>query len=404
MVYPMSQDSNVRQPVAEPCQDQQTDKPRDYDMDDSQNDFQRWPKLAPILCDLGNTVVKAYHRVDLTARKDRAWHNAATIVAALGGMFAVLFAIVQLTPVLPFVVLRPDSVKHLEPMAAFVALLAVVLGLWAAVSKKWLVEREKAERYRFLKFSLLISPEWWGNDPTPGGRQDQFCRRLERIRTLNWQTLRHSVARGDKPYENATSSVAASIDKEIDEETLGQLLDYYQEKRLCYQLQYLERQAERRRRWDQLTRILPLWLFFASIGAALLHFLYDIDLFYNLLVEPLLNTFPALTPEEIKVGVETQQGSYAAGEYDTVTLLLLMLAACLPVIGAALRLLRTAHEFGRNTLRFRATLDKLKQLRSSLQRKADPQSKLEILQKIEEALEAERSEWLHLMIDAEWFG
>jgi hypothetical protein len=86
------------------------------------------------------------------------------------------------------------------------------------------------------------------------------------------------------------------------------------------------------------------------------------------------------------------------------TLSLLMLAACLPIIGGAIRLLRTAHEFGRNTLRFRATSNELKQLLDRLQKEADPRAKLEILHKTERALQAERREWLRLMIEAEWFG
>jgi len=298
----MSQDSNIRHPVAEACQDQQAKKPRDYDMDDSPKDLQRWPKLAPLLCDLRATVVAAYHKEDRTLRNYHRWHQAATIVAALGGMFAVLFAIVQLPPLLPFVGLRPDLVKTFEPVAALLALFAVFLGLWAAVSKKWLVKREKAERCRFLKFGLLASPELWGDDRKHEERQALCCDRLKKnLKTLDWQSLQDSVARGDKTFEDTTSRVAASIDEEtIDRETLRQLFDYYQEKRLCYQLEYFERQAKRRRRWDRLTRALPLLLFFASIGAALLHSLYEVHFFKSLLVEPLLDTFPALNPEKTK--------------------------------------------------------------------------------------------------------
>jgi biopolymer transport protein ExbB/TolQ len=102
--------------------------------------------------------------------------------------------------------------------------------------------------------------------------------------------------------------------------------------------------------------------------------------------------------------IQTQQESYPPGPYDTATLLMLMLAACLPVIAAAIRLLRTAHEFGRNTLRFRATSDELNQLLDRLEKVADPEAKLEILHKTERALQAERREWLRLMIEAEWFG
>src|SRR5687767_14816714 len=49
-------------------------------------------------------------------------------------------------------------------------------------------------------------------------------------------------------------------------------------------------------------------------------------------------------------------------ELDMVSLRLILATACLPVIEAAVRILRTAHEFGRSTLRFRATSNNLKRL------------------------------------------
>jgi hypothetical protein len=373
----MSQDSNIRQPVAEACQDKRAEKLRDYDMDDS-HDLQRWPKLAPVLQDCETTLGEAYRRADSISRNYHFRHKVAGIVAAFGGMFAVLFAIAQLPDKLPFELsleggLFPGTAKGWEAVAAFAALVAVVVGLRVALSKKWLVEREKAERCRFVKFGFLISPEAW-SDPSDV-RQTRLSRQVEAINALDRQALQHLAEGEDKAFEATSVGTAARIDVEtIDRGTLSQLFDYYQEKRLCLQLRYFERQAKRRYLWDWLTRVLPLWLFFASIGAALLHFIYDV-------------VFP------------THQESY-----DTATLLMLMLAACLPVIAAAIRLLRTTHEFGRNTLRFRATSHELKKLLDRLQKEADPQAKLEILHKTERALQAERREWLRLMIEAEWFG
>jgi hypothetical protein len=378
----MSQDSNIRQPVAEACQDKRAEKLRDYDMDDS-HDLQGWPKLAPVLQDCETTLGEAYRSADSISRNYHFRHKVAGIVAAFGGMFAVLFAIAQLPDKLPFGLsleggMAPGTAKGWEAVAAFAALVAVVVGLRVALSKKWLVEREKAERCRFVKFGFLISPEAW-SDPSDV-RQARLSRHVEDINTLDQQALQHLAEGEDKAFDATSVGTAAHIDEEtIDRGTLRQLFDYYQEKRLCLQLRYFERQAKGRYLWDWLTRVLPLWLFFASIGAALLHFIYDV-------------VFP------------THQESYDAGKYDTATLLMLMLAACLPVIAAAIRLLRAAHEFGRNRLRFQATSNELKQLLDRLQKEADPKAKLEILHKTESALQAERREWLRLMIEAEWFG
>jgi hypothetical protein len=392
----MSQDSNIRQPVAEPCQDQQAENLRDYDMYDSQNDLQRWPKLAPVLQDCETTLGEAYRGADSISRKYHFRHKVAGIVAAFGGMFAVLFAIAQLPRELPSELrlvgrLAPGTAHAWETIAAFAAFVAVVVGLRVALSKKWLVEREKAERCRFIKFSFLISPEAW-SDPS-NVRQAWLSRRVEDMNALNRRVLKRLAEEADKASE--ATSVGPAV--RIDEATLDQLVDYYREKRLCLQLRYFERQAKRRYLWDWLTWVVPFMFFFLSIAAAFAHFFY-------VLVEPLLDMLPTLTAEQTRNAIGTHHNSQDPKELDRVSRRLILAAACLPVIGAAVRILRTAHEFGRNTLRFRATSNDLKRLDRDLQKPTGSPAKLEILQNVEEVLEAERREWLRLMIEAEWFG
>jgi hypothetical protein len=402
----MSQDSNIRHPVAEPCQDQQAEKPGDYDMKDSQNDLQRWPKLAPVLQDCETTLGEAYRGADSISRKYHFRHKVAGIVAAFGGMFAVLFAIAQLAIAqlpkkLPLeqLPLELSLVRGLfgetahvwEAVAAFAALVAVVVGLRVALSKEWLVEREKAERCRFEKFGFLISPEAW-SDPS-NVRQAWLSRRVEDIDALNRRVLKRLAEEAEKDSEPTSLGAAARIDKA----TLDQLVDYYRVKRLRYQLRYFERQAKRRDLWDWLTWIVPFMFFFLSIAAAFAHY-------FHVLVEPLLDTFPTVISEQILNVIGTQHSSQDSNELDIVSLRLILAAACLPVIGAAVRILRTAHEFGRNTLRFRATSNNLKRLDLALQKPPDSPAKLKILHEVEEVLEAERREWLRLMLEAEWFG
>jgi hypothetical protein len=386
----MSQDSNIRHPVAEPCQDKQAEKPHDYDMDDS-HDLQRWPKLAPVLKDCEITLGKAYCRADSNSRNYHFRHKVAGIVAAFGGMFAVLFAIAQLPRELPSELrlvgrLAPGTAHAWETIAAFAAFVAVVVGLRVALSKKWLVEREKAERCRFVKFGFLISPEAW-SDPS------DVRKAVKPINDLKWQDLKRLAEGKDRAFEVTSVGPAAPID----EATLDQLVDYYREKRLCLQLRYFERQAKRRYLWDWLTWVVPFMFFFLSIAAAFAHFFY-------VLVEPLLDMLPTLTAEQTRNAIGTHHNSQDPKELDRVSRRLILAAACLPVIGAAVRILRTAHEFGRNTLRFRATSNDLKRLDRDLQKPTGSPAKLEILQNVEEVLEAERREWLRLMIEAEWFG
>jgi hypothetical protein len=196
------------------------------------------------------------------------------------------------------------------------------------------------------------------------------------IDALDRQALKRLAEGEDEVFDAISVGSAAHIDEAKLDQLIDQLVDYYREKRLCLQLRYFERQVKRRDLWDWLTWVVPFTFFFWSIAAAFAHFLYELW---------------ADNPHDPQ-------------EVDMVSSWLILAAACLPVIGAAIRILRTAHEFGRNTLRFRATSNDLKQLLDRLQKQSDPQAKLETLHKTERVLQAERREWLRLMIEAEWFG
>src|SRR5215210_1536229 len=94
----MSDGRKNQQPAAEPLQPTQREKRRNYDMDDSENDFKRWPKLAPVLQDCEAIVGAAYHTADAASIRHQARRWWLVLFAAVSGMFAVLFAIVQLYP------------------------------------------------------------------------------------------------------------------------------------------------------------------------------------------------------------------------------------------------------------------------------------------------------------------
>jgi hypothetical protein len=360
----MSEDPDNRQSSIEPRERRMPKEPRDYDMDDS-DEFERWPNLKSELIYCKNTVGKAYHKADSASMFYRTTHKVLVFVATACGMLAVLFAIVQLSP---FQQPNIRWVLYAEAGAAFVAVVAVVFGILAALSKRWTLEREKAEHCRYLKFGFLIRPTLW----TP---QNWLHHRVQELSRVPRETLEHWAEREEDPFEDTSLDVPAKFDKA----KLEDLVNYYREKRLCYQRSYFEAQAQRRDRWERFTSLAPVLCFFASILAALGHFVYDFV--YNLI-----------------------HGSSSHSELEGISLALVFLAACLPVFGAAVRTLRIAHEFGRNALRFRATALDLRQLEAKWQGEASLQGKLKVLQEAEQVLEIERREWLRLMIDVEWYG
>jgi hypothetical protein len=356
--------------AADPCIGRDSQMPRNYDMNDSEADLKRWPNLEPVLNDLKVTVVAAYRTADNAARRSQRIHRILVVFATMFGMCAVLFAILQLAFFNePY---ASTFLKLGEAVAAAIALIAVTVGSFAAFSKRWLWRREKAEQYRFLKFWFLIDVKLWSG-VTSEARQDWLRARVEQLSTLDKEDLKYWAEEKNEPSEDVPTRVPPDIDKK----PLHDLIDYYEEKRICYQRQYFEKQAEHGHSWERFTRIWPTRLFFASIFLAFLHFSYD------------------------WVFSESSSQSEPSIFFSV---LLVAFAACLPVVGAAVRTLRSAHEFGRNTLRFRAAANKIARLSTNLHGKNGLLARLAVLHKVEKELRAERHEWLRLMIEAEWFG
>jgi len=290
-------------------------------------------------------------------------------------MLAVIFAIMQLSDLLS--ALPPYWVSGGEVLAATVAVVAVIFGLWATFAKKWILEREKAERCRFLKFTFLINPDLWSGVP-PAVRRQWLSARIDSLNSLDEEDLKRWAEREEVMVKDVPPKVPAGTNKEV----LQELFGYYETKRLEFQSNYFDHQARHRDLWEKLSRVAPVVFFFFSILFALGHFVHD--LVASLLGQP-----------------------HSQLEQDPFGVWLILLAACLPVVGAAVRTLRTAHEFGRNAQRFRATSNILKQLANDLQNlaqaDADPQAKLEVFQSVEKVLEAEHREWMRLMWEAEGF-
>lgn len=358
-------------------------QPPDYqvfdDMVDSADDLERWPKLAPVLQDCQATIVEDYHKADRDAGRFQTQHKRVVRVAAVCGMLAVLFAIMQLfswalrhQPLLE----ANEWIVVAEIVAAVVAVFAVGYGVWASFSGNWLLEREKAERYRLLKFGFMIHPDRW-NGVTSKERRKQLCDDVERVKTLDEKDL-DGWARGKG--EVLEAALPEETPADVDPTVLGELIDYYQEKRLNWQKNYCDKQVRERTFWGRPTRLAAHLLFFGSVGFALAHFLFDVV--WRIRGEELNTVSLPLI----------------------ISLTLILFAACFPVVGAAVRTLGAAHEYGRNTLRFEATSNELKQLASDLREKDDPWARLDILRVVERVLEVERREWLRLMKEAEWFG
>jgi hypothetical protein len=157
------------------------------------------------------------------------------------------------------------------------------------------------------------------------------------------------------------------------------LVDYYLRKRLDRQADYFRERAGSNSRWDHYTKALPPLLFFGSVFCALAHFLVHIS----------------------EIGEKSGAAREGRIEWSVV---FTFFAAALPVVGAGLRTIRSAHEFARNTIRYQAKYVVLHALSQRLRGGAEWDEVFRDLSVAEQVLESEHREWLRLMIEAEWFA
>ena len=137
---------------------------------------------------------------------------------------------------------------------------------------------------------------------------------------------------------------------------------------------------------------MPPGAFFASIVAALLHFSVDF-------AEKIAHGAASHPDEEVVLA-----GVASTTSAPSLSLLLVMLAAALPVIGTGVRTYRLANELGRNVLRFKASAANLDQILGSAEGRTQQAELLVDLHQAEQLLEIEHREWLRLMLEAEWYG
>lgn len=312
-------------------------------------------------------LAEAYAAFDAAALRHQRTHKRITITAAVFGTLAIVAAILQLSG--RFEGLRLPGI---EATLVVVTLAAVILGVFTSLQRKWLLERHKAERLRLLKFRALTDPLLWdGRNANLKEWTNRLRLEKEEIASLTHEALHHWVT------EDSIPEVPTTPNLELAPSDLQSLIEYYRRKRLQAQMDYFARQARRNFRLDRWTRIIPPLFFFGSVTFALLHFGHDI-----------------FSAEE--------EG--ARHEASWASIILMLLAAMLPVLGAGLRTVRSALEFARNNIRFRAKLVALQPLAARLQEETDVEATFRDLWCCEQIFESEHREWLRLMIEAEWFG
>jgi hypothetical protein len=393
--------------------------PEVKDMDDALEIAQEWPQCPQLLAAIRHCqehLKPVYDTADLAAAELQKKHKRITFWAAVAGAFAIVFAILELTPLEQRFQLEPSVLALFEVFAALAAGIAVRWGLRAAFHPNWLLARYRAERLRLLKFAALREPILLeANGAQFGAWQQWLDGQINEVLALTKEQMKQ------------WGSTEPSIEVPRKWQSLcvpdGDLLDlvkYFQLKRIGVQFNFFTRRAAEHEKLNRRTSSLPRLFFFASVGAALLRFAFaliefvanELFKFHFSAAWPFVNLSAWLARHE-HLATLWQVLSEKPHWWE-----LLLLAAALPVGGAALRTVRSASEYARHEIRYGAKrvglayhakilageAQKLKPATNQPVPTPDAERVMLELWGAEQIIEAEHREWLRLMLEAEWFG
>lgn len=331
-----------------------------FDIIDTDEDISQYSSFLIIRLKLvKNLIFYEFCKNDINAKKFQKYYKYFIIPFAIFlGTFAILFATIQLSHS-SFV---PKWLPKLETIFAVSLLIIVILGM--QIQRKWLVSRYKAESLRNLKFMSLLDPLFWS------GKYEQWWDNLVKtIEQIKKVDSKHSLK--DLQISQVKLSSEISWNKP---NVIADFTDYYLKKRICFQINYFEQKYKSRKEFNEGIAYGPLVFFICSLFFVIIHFLI-IYFWENL------------------VWVEWS---------------ILCVVVC-SFLGISIRTIRSSMEFARHEYLLEYKKEFLSKMRDKISQilvQKPPnyeQELLEILNDCEIALSEEHSEWLRLMIEAEWY-
>ena len=300
------------------------------------DDMEVWPPLPAGFKAPKEDLLRIYRHSDREAKSRLRGHRPTVFCAVGFGTLAVIAAIWELygraTATVPP---PPEDIVTAVPEFGFAlaAILAVGLGIRAALMAKWLMERHRAERCRFTKYRVVLGLAAAGGDPEATRLcLDDLKEQVSAINVLDEDDLEQFIQEDPVPDDPPLAE-----HNPRGETQLLELANHYVKQRLNKQAKYFLTQSRRKNAIDGPLRVLPPLFFFLSVFFAFLHFASVYG--HNRIIAAVRAYSP----------------------------LLILFAATLPVAGAGIRLWRSAFEYSRNTARFHAKYRALEQLISKLQ-------------------------------------
>lgn len=195
---------------------------------------------------INDFIVPLYQKADESSGNAQKWHKRISKVAFIAVTIAAVIALIQISKLY-----QSELLLMAEMIAILLAVGSWVVEILVGFHTRWIIERHKAERYRFLKFRQVI-------DPYPADRFKSECRVVGNIhirspveRFVNWLVRNKQRNNGEDAFEPVstwTETGGLSIDdysfkSPASGDQFWELVRYYVCVRLRYQLAYYKKRA-----------------------------------------------------------------------------------------------------------------------------------------------------------------
>jgi hypothetical protein len=338
-------------------------------------------------------LTKLYSKADQDAISGRRRHRQITVACVVSGAAALLLGVVQLSAgawnavagdgVLARIVNVLVAVMAwfsgwpwwIELPLILVGVGAVGIGYYYK-NDDWLFLRYSAERFRSLRFNVLIDPRFCTEAEPPAAEWKlQLRAEIDEVERTSAERLVEVAEYEEEP--KIPDPVAC---RKANLGLAQQLVGYYRKERLEPQIDYLFRLIERERRNFLDNRLVQPAVFILSVLFVVPHVAFEI------------------AADEAKNALLRRLSD-----------LCLFASAAIPILWTAFRTWRSANENARNVSRSRAKLAALRERSRNIDEEiTKPEPSLfrlfTALALTENLLRNELNEWLRLMRDAEWYG
>lgn len=347
----------------------------DFDMNDLTDiaDLSNFQRLKEAIDYLQEKLFPLWQNADKNAIRNQSRHMLLARITIVAGTSAVLFAIIQLAVVLHIPTLVEVGL-FFEIISVVAGVIAVTVGLRTKGDKKWLCERNRAERLRILKFKSLGWGFLWNENIT------------EWKKTLNLKIDKLKNPQSIEEMKKWAGDDKSRLGKKYnalnsDESNLKAISIYYKIKRLDFQANYFNSTYKRLRKASLPWRKLSLPVFIISTLFVLIHFISGWFI---------SNAEISSNHEAVKI--------WMGIEIWTLTL-----AAIIPVVGLGSRVWLGAFEPHRSANLYECKYNTVSEIHNDMTlENNDFESLSHNIIRAETLFENEHREWLRLMLETEW--